>query len=99
MNEGCDKQFTENLVKWANAIRKLSMMVVWMRSSPPVAWFTLFRQTLSSDRIGLLTCINRFDEDTKMSFLDLYTKVDAGEDGLENEDLLDSISEVHYTEG
>jgi hypothetical protein len=26
--------------------------------------------------IGL--CLNRFDEDTKASFLDLYTKVDAG---------------------
>jgi hypothetical protein len=26
--------------------------------------------------IGL--CLNRFDDDTKMSFSDLYTKVDAG---------------------
>ena len=26
--------------------------------------------------IGL--CLNRFDDDTKASFLDLYTKVDAG---------------------
>ena len=25
-------------------------------------------------------CVSRFDEDTKDSFLDLYTKVDAGED-------------------
>jgi len=25
-------------------------------------------------------CVNRFDEDTKMSFIDLYTKIDAGED-------------------
>jgi hypothetical protein len=23
-------------------------------------------------------CLNRFDDDTKMSFLDLYTKVDSG---------------------
>ncbi len=23
-------------------------------------------------------CVNRFDEDTKASFLDLYTKIDAG---------------------
>ena len=47
-----------------------------------------------NDRIKAITmCVNRFDEDTKMSFLDLYTKVDAGEDDLENEDLLDSISE------
>jgi hypothetical protein len=30
-------------------------------------------------------CINRFDDDTKQSFLDLYTKVDAGEDSEYNE--------------
>jgi cobaltochelatase CobS len=38
------------------------------------------------DRIKAITnCINRFDEDTKQSFLDLYTKVDAGEDSEYNE--------------
>ena len=31
-------------------------------------------------------CVNRFDDDTKQSFLDLYTKVDAQE-------------ELEYTEG
>ena len=25
-------------------------------------------------------CVNRFDEDTKTSFLDLYSKIDAGVD-------------------
>jgi hypothetical protein len=31
------------------------------------------------DRIKAITlCLNRFDDDTKISFLDLYTKVDAG---------------------
>jgi cobaltochelatase CobS len=29
---------------------------------------------------AIQVCTNRFDEDTKNSFLDLYTKVDAGED-------------------
>ena len=28
-------------------------------------------------------CTNRFDEDTKTSFLDLYSKVDAGVDLIE----------------
>jgi cobaltochelatase CobS len=34
-------------------------------------------------------CTNRFDDDTKASFLDLYTKVDAGEDvtNYGNEDI------------
>ena len=27
-------------------------------------------------------CVNRFDEDTRDSFIDLYTKIDAGEDVL-----------------
>ena len=30
-------------------------------------------------------CVNRFDDDTKQSFIDLYTKVDAGEDTEYNE--------------
>ena len=30
-------------------------------------------------------CVARFDEDTKVSFLDLYTKIDAGIDVGENE--------------
>ena len=33
----------------------------------------------NSDKMKALTmCLNRFDEDTKASFLDLYTKIDAG---------------------
>jgi hypothetical protein len=27
---------------------------------------------------AISVCLNRFDDDTKASFLDLYTKVDAG---------------------
>jgi hypothetical protein len=27
---------------------------------------------------SIALCLNRFDDDTKMSFTDLYTKVDAG---------------------
>jgi hypothetical protein len=39
-----------------------------------------------SDRLTAVNmCINRFDDDTKQSFLDLYTKVDAGEDSEYNE--------------
>ena len=95
LNEGCDQQFVENLVKWANAIRKtffdggVDEIITTRRLVHIVQANSIF-----NDRIKAVTsCINRFDEDTKMSFIDLYTKVDAGEDGLENEDLLDSISE------
>jgi hypothetical protein len=44
-------------------------------------------------------CVARFDEDTKASFLDLYTKIDAGVDvegkdvDAENDKILDEVSE------
>ena len=34
-------------------------------------------------------CVSRFDEDTKVSFLDLYTKVDAGVLSSEEDDSAD----------
>jgi cobaltochelatase CobS len=37
-------------------------------------------------------CVSRFDEETKMSFLDLYSKVDAGVESPAN-----TISEVLTT--
>ena len=37
--------------------------------------------SIFGDRLTAITnCVNRFDDDTKQSFLDLYTKVDAGDD-------------------
>jgi hypothetical protein len=39
-----------------------------------VETFGIFGDKMKS--IGM--CLNRFDDDTKASFLDLYTKVDAG---------------------
>jgi hypothetical protein len=42
-------------------------------------------------------CVSRFDDDTKDSFMDLYTKIDAGEDvqGISDsdEDLEDEVVE------
>ena len=82
MSEGCDKQFTENLVKWVNAIRKtfydggVDEIITTRRLVHIVQANSIF-----NDRIKAVTpCINRFDEDTKQSFMDLYTKVDADED-------------------
>jgi len=85
-NVGCDEQFTENLVKWANAIRKtfydggVDEIITTRRLVHIAQAYAIF-----NDRIKAVTaCINRFDEDTKQSFLDLYTKVDAGEDSEYN---------------
>ena len=38
--------------------------------------YSIFGERISAIKY----CINRFDEDTKQSFMDLYTKVDADED-------------------
>ena len=45
-------------------------------------------------------CVNRFDEDTKTSFLDLYSKIDAGVDLDETSDdeSDESLEEMHGAE-
>ena len=92
-NVGCDDDFAENLVKWAGVIRKtffdggVDEVITTRRLVHIVQAYQIF-----GDRLDAITkCINRFDDDTKQSFLDLYTMVDAGEDSeynTENSDLL-----------
>ena len=55
------------------------MMVVLKRSSVLVDWFTLFvHSSIFKDKSkALQVCINRFDDETKQAFLELYDKVDA----------------------
>jgi hypothetical protein len=86
VNNGADQQFADNLVKWAGVIRKtffdggVDEIITTRRLVHIVQAYEIF-----GDRIKAITnCINRFDEDTKQSFLDLYTKVDAGEDSEYN---------------
>ena len=40
--------------------------------------FAIFKDKMKSIEL----CVARFDEDTKVSFLDLYSKIDAGVDPL-----------------
>ena len=88
MNQGCDTEFADMLIKWAGVIRKtffdggVDEVVTTRRLVHIVHAYQIF-----GDRLGAITnCVNRFDDDTKQSFLDLYTKVDAQE-------------ELEYTEG
>ena len=85
-NVGSDLQFAENLVKWAGVIRKtffdggVDEVITTRRLVHIVQAYKIF-----GDRLTAITnCVNRFDEDTKQSFLDLYTKVDAGENEEED---------------
>ena len=75
-----DDEFAEKLVTWAEVIRKTFEQggcdeVISTRRLVHIAkTYSVFGDRMKA--IGL--CLNRFDDDTKMSFSDLYTKVDAG---------------------
>jgi hypothetical protein len=77
-----DKKFAENLVKWADVIRKtfydggIDEIISTRRIVHIANAYAIFKNKMKAIQV----CTNRFDEDTKNSFLDLYTKVDAGED-------------------
>ena len=77
-----DKEFAENLVKWADVIRKtfydggIDEIISTRRLVHIANAYAIFNNKMKAIQV----CTNRFDEDTKNSFLDLYTKVDAGED-------------------
>lgn len=77
----CDDDFIEKLVTWADVIRKtfysggVDEIITTRRLVHIVQAYSIF-----GDRIKSITnCVNRFDDDVKQSFLELYTKVDAGE--------------------
>ena len=75
-----DPKFTENLVKWADVIRKtfydggVDEIIATRRLVHIINAFAIFKNKLKAVQV----CVNRFDDDTKNSFLDLYSKVDAG---------------------
>ena len=75
-----DDQFTGNLVKWADVIRRtfydggVDEIIATRRLVHIINAFAIFKNKLKAVEV----CINRFDTDTKNSFLDLYTKVDSG---------------------
>ena len=74
-----DTDFTEKLVTWAETIRKtyedggVEEIISTRRLCHIVQSFSIFKDKMKAVQL----CVNRFDEDTKDAFLDLYTKVDA----------------------
>tara|TARA_B100000575_G_scaffold12241_1_gene8894 strand:+ start:5605 stop:6696 length:1092 start_codon:yes stop_codon:yes gene_type:complete len=88
INNGCKKDFADNLVKWAGVIRKtffdggVDEVITTRRLVHIVQAYTIFGDKLTA----IKNCVARFDDDTKSSFLDLYTKVDAGDESLDNEE-------------
>jgi hypothetical protein len=77
-----DAEFSTNLVKWADVIRKtfyeggVDEIISTRRLVHIVGAFSIFKD--KSKAIELT--VNRFDIETKESFLDLYSKIDGGVD-------------------
>ena len=75
-----DEVFASNLITWAEVIRKtfydggVDEVISTRRLDHIVKAFAIFGDKMQSIEL----CVARFDEDTKVSFLDLYTKIDAG---------------------
>ena len=75
-----DKKFAQNLCTWAEVIRKtfydggVDEVISTRRLDHIVKAFAIFGDKMKSIEL----CVARFDEDTKASFMDLYTKIDAG---------------------
>ena len=98
-----DSDFSEKLVNWANAIRKtfydggIDEVIATRRLVHISNAFAIFNDRMKAIEM----CVNRFDEDTKTSFLDLYSKIDAGVDLDEtsNDDESDeALEEMHGAE-
>ena len=75
-----DADYVSKLVTWADVIRKtyfdggVDEIISTRRLVHIVQAYAIFKNKLKAIEM----CTNRFDEDTKTSFVDLYTKVDAG---------------------
>ena len=75
-----DQDFCDKLVDWADIIRKtyyeggIEDVITTRRLVHIVNAYRMFGDKLKS----ITMCISRFDEETRNSILDLYTKVDEG---------------------
>ena len=82
LTKDIDKKFAENLITWADIIRKtfyeggVDEIISTRRLVHIVDAYAIFKDKMKSIQM----CTNRFDNDTKTSFIDLYTKIDGGED-------------------
>ena len=80
-----DEKFADNLITWAEVIRKtffdggIDSVISTRRLDHIVKAFAIFGDKQKSIEL----CCARFDTDTKESFLELYSKIDAGINPLE----------------
>ena len=97
-----DEDFATNLVTWSEVIRKtffdggVDELISTRRLDHIAKSFSIFKDKQKSIEL----CVSRFDQDTKESFLDLYSKIDAGVNPLEEntpeETLEDMVEEPQF---
>tara|TARA_Y100000004_G_scaffold64372_1_gene72187 strand:+ start:9207 stop:10313 length:1107 start_codon:yes stop_codon:yes gene_type:complete len=75
----CDDQFIKNLVNWADIIRKtfneggVDEVISTRRLVHVIRAFSIFNDRVKAIKL----CLNRFDDETKQSFIELYDKIDG----------------------
>jgi len=80
MYEISEDDFVSKLVKWADVIRRsfkegaVDDIVTTRRLIDITKTFSIFNNKMKA----ITLCLERFDDETRDSFADLYTKVDAG---------------------
>lgn len=80
-----DEDFADKLTKWADIIRKTFMdggideIISTRRLVHIVKAYGIFGNRMKAIEL----CVNRFDDETKSAFIDLYTKVDADSTGTD----------------
>ena len=77
--DACDDKYIANLVTWADMIRRtfkeggVDEVISTRRLVHIIRAYAIF-----SDRVkAIKVCLNRFDDETKQSFMDLYDKIDG----------------------
>ena len=80
MYELAEDDFVDKLVRWADVIRRsfkegaVDEIVTTRRLIDITKSYSIFNDKLKA----VAMCLERFDDETKESFTDLYTKIDAG---------------------
>ena len=82
-----DDKFCENLANWADIIRKtfkdggIDEVISTRRLVHIVRAFAIWEDRMKAIKV----CVNRFDDETKQSFIELYDKIDADVEVKEEE--------------
>lgn len=86
-----DRDFCKRLVDWGDVIRKtfydggVDEIISTRRLVHIIRAYSIFNDKMKAINV----CVNRFDDETKQSFLELYDKIDADVDlkGVNNENI------------